>query len=194
MPTDCWSGYEKERQFAPEAAASDVAHMLISDPLADAMMADLSSALRHEQALLFQTALQEQGWDNLADAPSSARAVFEDAEKVADWVDLDSFIPGIRMFHRNFHVILGAFGAGTLVEGFATNISKAFFISGRVRDQGMRRLRQKNRHIIEIFMPGRLTRDGDGWKLSVRIRLVHAQLRRLLGDSDGWNQGCGVCP
>ena len=187
MPTDYQAGYEKARQLAPETAANYVAHTLIGDPLADAMMEDLSGVSRQEQALLFQAALQERDWSSLADAPSSARAFFADTERVPDWVDLDSCIPGIRMFHRNSHLILGAFVGGTLVEGFATNISKAFFISGRVRDQGVRRLRQNNRHMIEIFMPGGLTRDGDGWKLSVRIRLVHAQLRRLLGNSDQWD-------
>ena len=187
IPTDYRAGYERARQFAPETAANYVAHTLIGDPLADAMMEDLSSASRQEQALLFQAVLQEQDWESLADAPSSAREFFNDAEKVPDGVDFDSFIPGIRMFHRNSHLILGAFVGGTLVEGFATNISKSFFISGKLRDQGVRRLRQNNRHMIEIFMPDGLTRDGDGWKLSMRIRLVHAQLRRLLGNSDEWD-------
>ncbi|MDD9995269.1 MAG: oxygenase MpaB family protein, partial [Dehalococcoidia bacterium] len=187
IPTDYRAGHEKARQLAPETAANYVAHTLIGDPLADAMMEDLSSVSRREQALLFQAVLQEQDWESLADAPSSARKFFDDAEKVPDWVDFDSFILGIRMFHRNSHLILGAFVGGTLVEGFATNISKSFFISGKLRDQGVRRLRQNNRHMIEIFMPDGLTRDGDGWKLSVRIRLVHAQLRRLLGNSDEWD-------
>ena len=196
IPTDYRAGYEKARQLEPETAANYVAHTLIGDPLADALMEDLSSVSMQEQALLFQAALQEQDWDYLADAPSSAKEFFEDTEKVPDWVDFDSFIPGIRMFHRNSHLILGAFVGGTLVEGFATNISKAFFISGRVRDQGVRRLRQNNRHMIEIFMPDGLTRDGDGWKLSVRVRLVHARLRRLLMNSDEWDHeawGLPIC-
>ena len=187
IPSDYRAGYEKARRLAPDTAANYVAHTLIGDPLADAMMEDLSDVSRQEQALLFLAALQERDWDSLTDAPSSAKEFFEDTEKVPDWVDFDSFLPGIRMFHRNSHLILGAFVGGTLVEGFATNISKSFFISGRIRDQGVRRLRQNNRQIIEIFMPGGLARDGDGWKLSVRIRLVHARLRRLLGNSDDWD-------
>ena len=68
-----------------------------------------------------------------------------------------------------------------------TNIAKSFFLSGRLRDQGVRRLKQNNRHVLEIFMPGGLDRQGDGLKLSVRIRLVHAQIRRLLARSEDWN-------
>ena len=63
----------------------------------------------------------------------------------------------------------------------------SFFITGRVRDQGVRRLGQNNRHMMEIFLPGGLYRDGDGWKLSVRIRIVHARLRHLLRNSEDWD-------
>ena len=73
------------------------------------------------------------------------------------------------------------------IEGFTTNISRSFNLTGRVRDQGVRRLGQNNRFITEIFFPGGLERTGDGWKLSVRLRFVHAQLRRLLAESDEWD-------
>ena len=83
-------------------------------------------------------------------------------------------------------MILAAFVAGVLIEGFTTNIAKSFFITGRVHDQGIRRLGQNNRHMIEIFLPGGLDRQGDGWKLSVRIRIIHARVRHLLNDSEDW--------
>ena len=53
-----------------------------------------------------------------------------------DWVNQSDFRPGVRMFHRNSPVVLASMLAGTLVEGFSTNISKSFFITGRLRDQG----------------------------------------------------------
>ena len=84
-------------------------------------------------------------------------------------------------------MVLVGFVAGVLIEGFTTNIAKSFFITGRVRDQGIRRLMQNNRHMIDIFLPGGLERDGDGWKLSVRIRIIHGRVRHLLAHSDEWN-------
>ena len=36
-------------------------------------------------------------------------------------------------------------------------------------------------------MPGYFDRYGDGWKLSVRIRIAHAQVRRLLNLSEEWD-------
>lgn len=61
------------------------------------------------------------------------------------------------------------------------------FITGRLRAQGVRRLKQNNRQMVEIFMPGGLERDGDGWRLCVRVRLIHAQVRRLLNISENWD-------
>ena len=129
----------------------------------------------------------DQDYKGLAGAPPALRELFENLRSPPDWVDPSAFIPGVRMFHRNSQLVLGAFVGGTLVEGFSTNISKSFFITGRVRDQGVRRLQQNNRHIVEIFMPSGMERGGDGWKLSVRIRLVHAQVRRLLNNSHEWD-------
>ena len=56
-----------------------------------------------------------------------------------------------------------------------------------MRDQGVRRLQQNNRHLVEAFIPGGLDREGDGWKLSVRLRIIHAQVRQLMKESDEWD-------
>ena len=84
-------------------------------------------------------------------------------------------------------MILAGFAAGVLVDGFGTLIAKSFVMTGRVFDSGVRRLRQNNRHFLEVFFPGGLERAGDGWKLSVRIRFIHARMRRLLHDSGEWD-------
>ena len=91
------------------------------------------------------------------------------------WATHAAFEPGRRSFYRNSDLILQGLVGGSLVEGFSTNISRSFVITGRLREHGVRRLRQNNRHVLEIFMPGGLERYGDGWKLSIRLRLVHAQ-------------------
>ena len=70
---------------------------------------------------------------------------------------------------------------------FSTNIAKSFFLTGRLRDKGVRRLKQNNRHMLEIFMPGGMDRHADGWTHSVRVRLVHAKIRQLLSRSEEWD-------
>ncbi len=73
--------------------------------------------------------------------------------------------------------------------GFSTLISKSFFATGRLSGNfSARRLRQNTRHLVNITLPGGLERYGDGWRLTVRIRLVHAQIRRLLRESGDWDE------
>ena len=187
IPTDYIPGYEKARAIAPDIADKYIAHTHVGDPLGEEMTDDLSKFNPEEASILIQNAMDNEGEEALREAPASLRKFFKEAETLPEWLDYSAFAPGVRMFHRNSQVILAAFVAGVLIEGFITNIAKSFFITGRVRDQGVRRLGQNNRHMIEIFLPGGLYRDGDGWKLSVRIRLVHAQLRHLLNRSEEWD-------
>ena len=49
-------------------------------------------------------------------------------------------------------------------------------------------------HLTEIMIPGDLERQGEGWKLSVRIRLVHAQVRRLLRHAGEWDEAAFGTP
>ena len=188
IPTDYIEGHKKAHVVAPDEADKYVAHTLIGDPLGEELVADLEGFSPEDQMRLIRAGMDNQGPEALEDGPASLQKFFEDASATPDWVDFDSFSPGIRMFHRNSRTILVAFVAGVLIEGFTTNIAKSFFVTGRVRDQGIRRLTQNNRHMMDIFLPGGMEREGDGWKLSVRIRLIHARVRRLLRESPEWDQ------
>ena len=187
IPTDYELGYEQARAVAPDIAANYIAHTHIGDPLGEEMTEDLAEFGSRESMRLIEAAMNREGDEALRDAPASLRKFFGEAETPPEWLEYSAFAPGVRMFHRNSQVVLAAFVAGVLIEGFTTNIAKSFFITGRVRDQGVRRLGQNNRHMMEIFLPGGLYRDGDGWKLSVRIRIVHARLRHLLRNSEDWD-------
>ena len=187
VPTDYQPGYEKARAIAPEIASNYVAHTLLGDPVGEAMAQDLTELGAEQSRRLIEAAMNEEGEEALRNAPASLREFFREAETPPEWLDYAVFTPAVRMFYKNSQIILAAFIAGVLIEGFTTNIAKSFFITGRVRDQGVRRLGQNNRHMMEIFLPGGLYRYGDGWKLSVRIRIVHARVRHLLNNSEEWD-------
>ena len=187
IPSDYASGFEKARVLNPELASRYIAHTVIGDPEADAVIEQLFSVGQRRARQLIQAAMNQEDVQAVRDRAPLLLDFLHGLETPPDWVDQSSFIPGIRLFHRNSRLVLGAFVGGVLVEGFATNISKSFFITGRLRDQGVRRLKQNNRHMIELFVPGGLDREGDGWKLSVRLRLIHAQVRRLLHESGEWD-------
>ena len=165
VPSDYREGYEKARAVAPDIAENYIAHTLIGDLLGEAMTADLAELGTTESRRLIEAAMQQEDKEALRDAPASLREFFRDAETPPEWLDYAAFAPSVRMFHRNSPLILAAFVAGVLIEGFTTNIAKSFHINGRVRDQGVRRLGQNNRHMMEIFLPNGMYRYGDGWKL-----------------------------
>ena len=186
IPDDYHAGLERARAVNRYMAERYIEHTTIGDPPVDALMDELES-IEPQQAFDFLQAGIDRDFDGLSGAPPRIVDLFHDLETPPAWVDHDAFSPGVRMFQRNSNQILGAMIAGVLVEGFATNISKSFFITGRLRSEGVRRLQRNNRHMIEIFLPGGLGRQGDGWKLSVRIRLIHARIRRLLSESEDWD-------
>ncbi len=190
IPHDYEAGFAKARLRDPEMAETYLRHTRLGDPLADAALAAMAESGRRDWISLGI----EQGPAALAEAPEAVRAFFNEAERVPDWFDPAATLAGCRAFHGNSEMLLGAFVGAVLIEGFSTLISKSFAITGRVTDQGVRRLKQNNRHLVEIFMPGGLDRQGDGWKLSVRIRLMHARVRQLLSASEEWDEAAWGTP
>ena len=186
VPTAYRPGFRRALAVDSAAAKNYVSHTTIGDPVMVAVVEDLEP-LPQQQVHEFIRAGMEQDLDGLKDAPKSLRDFFSGGIADPDWLDHDAFSPGIRVFQRNAGQILTGFVGGVLTDGFRTLISKSFVERGRIFDSGVRRLRQNNRHQLEIFLRGGLQRFGDGWKLSVRIRFIHAQVRRLLNRDTDWD-------
>ena len=186
IPTDYEDGYRVARLLDPELAEKYIAHTTIGDPAADALAEELSSLPRGKVHGYIEAAMNRDE-SALADAPQAIGDFFALKARQPDWLDLSYHGPATRLFFREAKLLLGGLLGGVLVEGFSTNIAKSFVITGRLRDQGVRRLKQNNRHVTEIFMPYGLERENDGWKLSVRLCLVHAQIRYLLKRSQDWD-------
>lgn len=183
MPSAYIEGYEKARRYDSALADRYIRHTMIGDPELDPIMEEVHS-LHPAELHKFIAAGIEQQEAVLRAAPEPLRHFFEDFQE-PEWLDYSTFRPGVRAFHANADLMLVAFVAGVLVEGFSTLIAKSFSITGRVAAT-KRRLQQNNRQLLEIFFPGGLQRDGDGWKLSTRVRFVHARIRSLLARHEEW--------
>ena len=187
LPTEYRPNVEKAMAYNPDLASAYLRHTLIGDPLMDEMAEELAPVPQADLTRFIHAGM-EQDVEVMRAAPKVLRDFFIDyPPPEPPWLDYEEFAPGIRAFHRDSGLILAGFAAGVLVDGFGTLIAKSFVMTGRVFDSGVRRLRQNNRHFLEVFFPGGLERAGDGWKLSVRIRFIHARMRRLLHDSGEWD-------
>ena len=183
-PSAYTESYEKARRYDSALADNYIRHTVIGDPELDPVMEEIRT-LHPARLHRFIGAGIEQREAELRTAPEPLRRFFEDFQEPG-WLDHDSFRPGVRVFHANADLMLVAFVTGVLVEGFSTLIAKSFNTTGRVAATN-RRLQQNNRQLLEIFFPNGLQRDGDGWKLSTRVRFVHARIRSLLARHEEWN-------
>lgn len=190
-PSAYTEGYERARRFDGALADNYIRHTVIGDPDLDPVMAEVIS-LRPARLHGFIGAGIEQRDAELRAAPEPLRRFFQDFRE-PEWLNHDSFRPGVRVFHAYADLMLVAFVTGVLVEGFSTLIAKSFNMTGRVAATN-RRLQQNNRQLLEIFFPNGLQRDGDGWKLSTRVRFVHARIRSLLARHEEWDEDAWGVP
>ncbi len=177
----------KAHAIDKECADNYLRHTTFGDPQLDPVMEQMHQELAPDDVDRFIRAGIEGEEQVMREAPQYIRDFFEVANEPPEWLDYKAFEPGARVFSMYVETMLVAFVTGVLVEGFATTIAKSFNMTGRVGATS-RRLMQNNRQVMEIFYPGGLQRKNDGWKLSVRVRFVHARVRNLLSHFPDWDQ------
>ena len=191
VPSAYAEPYAKARSHDEALADIYIKHTTLGDPELDPVMEELAALPPGDLHRFIRAGVEEQD-EVMRKAPQPLREFFNNLEE-PEWLDYEAFRPGIRAFHANVDLMLVAFVTGVLVEGFSTMIAKSFNITGRVAST-KRRLQQNNRHMMDIFFPGGLYRNGDGWKLSMRIRIIHSRIRALLNKSEEWNHEAWGAP
>ena len=180
------AGYEAARTRDPELAEAYMRHTTIGDPLADAVIADLGSLTPEEIHETLAEALEGPETPRPG-IPESLLEFIAEANRVPDWYDRRRARVASQAFLRNSDIVLAGLVGGSIVEGFSTLISKSFRIRGRLVVAAIRRLKHNGMQLVEQYLPGGMEPRGDGWRLTLRARLVHAQSRYLLNHSDEWD-------
>ena len=193
VPSVYADGYEKAKAIDPTLAATYIAHMRIGDPSADAVMVDLARMKRTESSRMLRAALDQED-AILRDAPRSLQDFVNEVATRPAWYDQQAAFHGCRVFLRNSDQFLMGFAGAAIVEGFSTTISRSFAITGRLIDDGVRRLKQNLRQLLDMFLPRGIEPSGDGWKLTLRIRMVHARARSLIKASSEWDDDAWGLP
>ena len=171
-----------------DTAEHYIRHTTIGDPPADAAIASLSHLSSDQTAGILAASIDTD--DNLpADTPrellSLLRSIPHDPPM---WLDPDACNAARQAFHDHSDLFIAAFVVATL-RNATTLIAKSFCATGIVTSvRALTRIRHNTHHFFEIMMPGSLDHRADGWRLSLRIRLVHAQVRRLILATGDWDQ------
>ena len=194
VPSSYAAGYEAARAVDPRLADDYIRHTNLGDPAADRVVDDLAAAFPPGGVHpLIASALRDP-FELPAGLPDSLRELVSEVSVIPDWYDPELAQAATRGFIRNSNIIPAALAGAAIVEGFSTLISKSFRIRGRITQNGVRRLRQNLLHLADQYLPGGMEPGGDGWRLTLRIRLVHAQSRMLLKDSEEWDAAAHGMP
>jgi hypothetical protein len=160
------------------------------DPPADAAIAELAG-----QPGAFARLDAALAGDPAATSSPAVRDLLARVAEYPAWVDW-------RRVERGCHLFLRAGVAGGLVLGLrslpygyaAPAGNKPLVFSGRLAEMGPRRLAETARFVTAVCEPGALQRRGDAFTISLKVRLMHAQVRRLLLRSGRWDHARWSAP
>jgi hypothetical protein len=160
------------------------AALLRDDPLADAAAAALAGVPQGFRVLERGLAA---GVDAVPEAPHAVRELIAGASTVPSWADLDLAERGGAAFLRAGLAGGLVLGMKSLVMGYASpGGNKPLVFSGRLREQAARRLSETSRFVQAVSRPGGMRPGGEGWAITVKVRVMHAQVRRLIRGSGRW--------
>ena len=128
------------------------------------------------------------GVDDVPNVHPALVALMRSVERVPPWVDWRVLDKGGEVLLRAGYFGGLVLGVLSLPYGYASpGGNKPLAFSGRLTQQAPRRLGETGRFVQAVAMPGGLHRASDGFAITLKVRLMHAKVRRLLWDSGKWN-------
>jgi hypothetical protein len=164
-----------------------------TDPLAEAVMDEFARMPEGEWRALLDRALA-QGIEAVPHAPEALRALFRQLESVPFWVDRERCSLGGATFLRcrlGFAVL--ALLALPIIYSWPAG-NKPLALSGQLVHRASQRLKDTTRYVFAVCQPDGLSRFSEGFAMTVRVRLIHAQVRRLLLESGHWRSEAWGAP
>ena len=158
------------------------------DPLADAAVACLAD--RPDSHALVDAALQDPSV-----APAPLAALLGSVAGLPAWADPARIERGCHLFLRAG--VAGGFvlGLRSLVLGYAAPAgNKPLVFSGRLAERAPRRLAETARFVAAVCERGGLLPGGEGRAIALKVRLMHAQVRRLLLRLPRWDLAAWSLP
>jgi hypothetical protein len=166
-------------------------YMNAADPAADAVAAAFAKLPAGRGRQMLETALAE-GIAAVSEAPLELIEFFAQLEAVPPWVDWELIDRGGTLFPRSGLVGIAALNLACLPMMYRSPAgNKPLVFTGQMLRRAPRRLAETARFMLETSRPGGLRRGAEGFNMTVRVRLMHAQVRRLLRPSGRWNVAWG---
>jgi ER-bound oxygenase mpaB/B'/Rubber oxygenase, catalytic domain len=169
-------------------------YLLRVDPVADAVVEAIEAMPAGAGWALFRRAAQT-GIASTPDAPEAMRALFAQVERVPVWVDWETLDRGGAVLMRAGPLGGMVLGLKSLVLGYSSpGGNKPLILSGRLEEQAGRRLSETARFVQATIAPGGMRPHAAGWQLTLNVRLIHAQVRRMILRSGRWDPAAWGAP
>lgn len=135
---------------------------------------------------LFEQAV-ERGIDSLPDAPAPLREFFALVESRPDWLDVELLREGGEVYRRGGMETVYVGRDVAFLGGYqASAFNKTLLLTGALTKGPTRRLAETLRWALDCTGEGGMERFGAGFKSTLRVRLIHALVRRHVQQRPEW--------
>jgi len=164
-------------------------HALLADDYAYQAVLDFKDKSNTASWRTFDRAL-ENGIDAIDDPTPGMVALFDQLDRIPEWVDFDQLYRGAVAFWRAGTIVQPVLAWGAIGGGFSMySATRPVLFSGRMRqtDKVGTRLIESFRYVVAAYTPGGMRRFEEGFRLTAKVRMIHAAVRHSLSRSDTWN-------
>jgi hypothetical protein len=177
--------FQRAREHHGHRAEKYAALLWEADPLADAVAQDFSRMPEAQWRQMLDQALTS-GLHSVADAPDSLRALFSQLDHVPFWLDrLQCNVGGATFLRCRMGFAALAMSSLPLIYSWPAG-NKPLALSGHLVHRASQRLKDTTRFVFGISQPNALDRYSEGFRMIVKVRLIHSQVRLLLRQSGSW--------
>lgn len=156
------------------------------DPAADALVDWMQQSGMRASMALFEQAL-DHGIDSVAHPPEPLRRFFDEVDLVPTWLSRRTLRRACGVAER---AALGhsyvLFSVSLLAGYVSSGITKTLVATGELERMAPRRIAETSKFVDDVYQSQTLERLGDGFKSTIRVRIMHAFVRRKLLRS-GWD-------
>ncbi|HEY4124504.1 MAG TPA: oxygenase MpaB family protein [Rhizomicrobium sp.] len=161
--------------------------LLRGDEPMDRLVAWMAGGGIGQGRALFEQAL-EHGIETLPDAPAPLREFFARYDRAPDWVNAEMLEHGAQLGRACGNIGAYVLRDGALMGGYqAPGFNRVLVMTGALNKGPAKRLAETSEWWLACTEPGALSRFGEGFKTTMRVRLIHSLVRRHVASTAVWD-------
>jgi hypothetical protein len=160
--------------------------LLVGDEPMDRLVDWMYSTGMEQTRPLFDRALAG-GIDSVPEAPEPLREFFVQIETVPDWVERDKLRRGARALRRGGADGMYVARDVALLGGYQfSGFNKTLLRTGALEKGSNKRFAETMQWAMDVISEGGLDLLGEGYRSTIRVRLIHAFVRRHVAAMPDW--------